>query len=84
MSLDDVPAGDDVSCSEVLEHYARQRADVQGVHLHQVAGLTHPVAPGFAYSIGPEPLAFAGRDDAECGLLEKTLLFELGKDATHH
>jgi len=75
IDLEDVPAGDHISCGEVFEHYAGQRADVQGIHLHQVSGLTHPVALGFTYGIGPEPLTLAGGDYAKGRLLENPLLF---------
>src|SRR3989304_3967966 len=40
VDFNDIPARNDVTGGEVLENDSRQGAEVQGVHLHDVPGLT--------------------------------------------
>ena len=38
VQVDDVPARHDVAGGELLEHHARDRPDIEGVELDQIAG----------------------------------------------
>lgn len=57
----DIPAGDHVPGGEVLQDYARERTDIHGVQLHQIAGMASLVFSGLSNGIGARPVRLSGR-----------------------
>jgi len=52
MDLYHIPAGDDITSGEMLEHYPRQRSDIQGIYLDQVSRGLNFVVFWLSYGIG--------------------------------
>jgi hypothetical protein len=64
VSLDHVPARDRVAGGELFEHHSGNRTDIEGIDLHQIAGLRNSVLLGFADGIGPGTESTAAAGDA--------------------
>ena len=64
MSLDHIPAADDISGGEVLEHDAGQGAEVDGIDLDQVPGGSDGIASGLAYGIASSTLVLICESDS--------------------
>jgi len=64
VSLDHVSARDRVAGGELFEHHSGKRTDIEGIDLHQIAGLRNSVLLGFADGIGPGTESTAAAGDA--------------------
>ena len=82
--LQDVAAGDDVSGREMLEDHAGERADVEGVHLDEVAWAGRPVAFGLADGVGAFGSGVSASDAGARGFAEESAPLRVGEDAPDH
>src|SRR3990170_4774553 len=79
-----VPAGYDVTGGEVLEDDSRQGAEVQGVHLHDVPGLTGLIVPGLANGVRSPRPAFPGGDATPGRLAKEAAPLQGAEDPPNH
>src|SRR4030042_2837451 len=80
----DVPAGHHVAGGELLQHYPRQGAQVQSIHLYQVSRKGHAIVLGFPHCIGAEPGTLAGGDGPSGRGYQYTLLPKPPQKASYH
>ena len=85
VSLNHVPAGDDVAGGELFKDHAGHGTYVQGIDFDQVAGLGHSVLLGFAHGVGPGPQGAARSRNPGTGRFQQACLaFQLGENAAYH
>jgi hypothetical protein len=84
VGLDHVPAADNISSGEVLEHNAGQGTEVEGINLDQIPRLSDGVVSGLAYSVGPVMATPRRREPVAGRLFEDASMLEVGEDAANH